>query len=104
VISRFVNAGVRADLKVISRRLARRPGGAGDIRRGIASDSDPQGYSFIRRWSASTVSARRPTPQEIGERTFPSNDAEAGNIATKGELLRVRTERGCRFIRLYGLN
>jgi hypothetical protein len=26
------------------------------------------------------------------------------NIAAKGELLHVRTERGCRFIRLYGLN
>lgn len=42
-------------------------------------------------------------PQHEG-RPSPLNDAEAGNIAAKGELLHVRTERGCRFIRLYGLN
>jgi Helix-turn-helix domain len=58
------------------------------------------GHSFIGQWSPSSISARRSAPQEIGERPFPLNDAEAGNIAAKGKLLHVRTERGCRFIRL----
>jgi hypothetical protein len=49
--------------------------------------------------------ARRSTPQEIGERlSLLNDDAEAENIPAKRELLHVRTERGCRFIRLYGLN
>jgi hypothetical protein len=78
-------------------------GGTGDIRRGVISDG-VRLHSFIGQWSPSSISARRPAPQEIGERPFPLNDAEAGNIAANGELLHVRTERGCRFIRLYGLN
>lgn len=78
-------------------------GGTGDIRRGVISDG-VRLHSFIDEWSPSSISARRPAPQEIGERPSPLNDAEAGNIAAKGELLHVRTERGCRFVRLYRLN
>jgi hypothetical protein len=74
-------------------------GGTGDIRRGVISDG-VRLHSF-GQWSPST-GARR--PQAIGERPSLLNDAEAENIAANGEVLRVRTERGCRFVRLYRLN
>jgi hypothetical protein len=66
----------------------------------MASGSTPS-LANGRRPPSVRVALRR---QEIGERPFPLNDAELGNIAAKGELLHVRTERGCRFVRLYGLN
>jgi hypothetical protein len=51
------------------------------------------------------MSARvAPRRRRLASGPSPLNDAEAGNIAAKGELLHVRTERGCRFVRLYRLN
>jgi hypothetical protein len=104
VTSRFINGGACAlTWESFPDDWVAGCGGIGDIRRGVISYG-VRLHSFIGQWSPSSISARRPAPQEIGERPFPLNDAEAGSIAAKGELLHVRTERGCRFARLYRLN
>jgi hypothetical protein len=49
-----------------------------------SSWSDRQGpLSFIDQMVASSISERRPAPQEIGERPFPLNDAGAGTSPLK---------------------
>jgi hypothetical protein len=50
---------------------------------------------------AARVAPRR---RRLASGPSPLNDAEAWNIASKGELLHLRTERRCRFVRLYWLN
>jgi hypothetical protein len=72
VTSRFVNGGaLRVGLGVVS-RLARCCGGTNDIRRSVVSDGDRQ--APLLHWPMIAVLHHHasPTPQEIGERPFPS--------------------------------
>ena len=71
---------------------------------GVRSHRPSGSAPSLARWSPSSTSTRRPRRRRLARGPSTLNDAEAGNIAAKGELLRVRTERGCRFVRLYRLN
>jgi hypothetical protein len=76
--------------------------GTTDIQRGVISDSDCQG-PLLHRLEVSVLH-QRASPRAAGDWRAALPHAEAGNIAARGELLHVRTERGRRFVRLYRLN
>jgi hypothetical protein len=85
VTSRFVNGGACAlTWESFPDNSLAGCGGAHDIQRGVVSDG-VRLHSFIGQWSPSSIGARRPAPQGIGERPCPLNDAEAGNIAASDD-------------------